>query len=110
MNAIPHSEFLIVLSLIQAAEQKNLLISVYDGEEWVVRKESSADKVREFVGHSEEELLMFHTPGARGFVGCVHLVYGNGPEEVICNYDDNAPIGELIAFANSVRPGTRRTR
>lgn len=71
----------IARKLLMDARAKGYLISVYDGEEWVVKKETSITIVMSALGSTDSDQLRFRDPNLTergGYVGTVSLIYGNG--------------------------------
>lgn len=73
------------------------MVSVYDGEEWALKKSQKAQEIANEIGASDEtQLRIRRTDGS--VLGWVLLVHGNGPD-VICDYSDNDELNGLLARA-----------
>ena len=83
---------------------KPFCISVYDGEEYPVKRSRNVDEIMADVGQCEiETLYVRHVDkdGATGTrVGGFTLVYGNGGWDVIADHTDNPLMHELLAKAD----------
>lgn len=89
---------------ILAAQDGAFCISVYDGEEYPVKRSRNVDEIMADVGQCEiETLYVRHVDkdGATGTrVGGFTLVYGNGGWDVIADHTDNPLMHELLAKAD----------
>lgn len=87
---------------ILAADGGAYCISVYDGEEYPVKRSRDLDTIMADIGQCDQEWLYVRT-GAKGEtkVGGVMLVYGNDGWDVICDYS-TGHIETLLAGANKL--------
>jgi|GEM_PF-1548048 len=91
---------------ILAAHDGAYCISVYDGEEYPVKRSRDLDKIMAEVGQCDEEMLYVRhvekegVTGAR--VGGIYLVYGNDGWDVIADHTDSPLMHELLTDANNL--------
>lgn len=109
MKHLQHDESRIVGAIVDAALDKGLLLSVFDGEEWSLKASANLDAISEVVGITSETVLVFRDPskldnGQPARVGKVFLVHGNGPD-VISDHTDNAETAALAAAGEAVAQG-----
>ena len=88
-------ERVIVRKIVSDALEREWLASVFDGEEWTVRKSPNIDEIMESLGTTDEDQIVFRTIDGEK-VGWMYLVYGNSPEEVVCDYTANEEMQGLI--------------
>jgi hypothetical protein len=81
--------------IIDRALAKGWLISVNDGEEWVVKKSVKRKQIMDALQSTDSDTLMIRKPDGTK-VGTIFLVWGNSPEEVVCDNSDNAEINALV--------------
>jgi len=94
--------------LVQQALAAGYVISVNDGEEWVVKKCADERTIMAALASTDGDTLVIRNPadkttnnvGAK--IAAVQLIYGNAPEELIADY--SAP--DLDAFAEWLKPVT----
>ena len=92
--------------LIRAALNAGYTISVNDGEEWTVKRSTSARIIKDALCTTGEDTLRLHaadpskTVGWHG-AGRFYLVWGNADDgsELIADYTDNGVCNELWALA-----------
>lgn len=74
----------LVLALIKAGYS----VSLYDGQEWVAKKEKTWKAVKDkFFSVDEETLYAYDAEGRR--IGVVFLVYGNGGWDVMADWSSS---------------------
>jgi hypothetical protein len=83
--------------IIDRALAKGYLISVNDGEEWVVKKSVKRKEIMDALQSTDADYLMIRTADGTK-VGSIYLVWGNSPEEVVCDHTDKPEIAELVGF------------
>lgn len=89
----------IIQKLIEDALALNYKVSVFDSEEWCLKRSSSFVDIMEAVMSSDEDLLRFRS--AQGaYMGAVQLVYGNSGYDVISDYTES--LDALIAGAEAL--------
>lgn len=83
--------------VIDRALAKGYLISVNDGEEWVVKKSSKRHEIMDALQSTDSDTLVIRkADGTR--VGFVLLVWGNSPEEVVADFTDTPEMCELVGY------------
>lgn len=86
---------------ILAAHDGAYCISVYDGEEYPVKRSRDLDKIMADIGQCDEEsLIVRHADDSGSKVGSIYLVYGNGGWDVIADHTDSPLMRELLTDAN----------
>jgi hypothetical protein len=87
-------EFRIVRTLINRALSRDYTVSVYDGEEFTVKRSRDPAEIIGALATTGGDLLRIRTAdGAK--VGVIQLVY-NGDDTVIADHTDNAETADLI--------------
>lgn len=81
-------------SLIEAGLRRGYTVSVQDGEEWVVRRSSSASDCLKALFTTGEDRIMFRDADEER-VGTFLLIGGNAPDELIADHTDNPVCNEL---------------
>lgn len=85
----------VLRGIISRALAKGFTVSLFDGEEWVVRKSRNAQEVIGSMFTVDEETLRFcDADGVK--VGDAFIVHGNSPEEVVCDHTDSDVMTEII--------------
>lgn len=78
--------------IVKDAIAAGLRVSVHDGEEYVICRSKSVDKVMALLMATDEERLFFSAEDGKR-MGWVYLVYGNDGWDVVNDYTTNlAPI------------------
>ena len=102
------AERLVIDAILNEAEARHLLVSVYDGEEWAVTATGNMADVRREVAATEATVLAFRDPaqlsprdGRPSMLGRVILVHGNGCD-VISDHTDTREMAALLAPALAV--------
>lgn len=77
-------------------------VSVWDGEEYALKRSRDLNAIMDEIGACDEEVLVVRRAdgeeaGAR--VGSLFLVYGNDGWDVICDHTDSPLMHELLAEA-----------
>lgn len=97
---IDPTERRIINKMVKDALAAGHSISVFDGEEWPVKRGTDYGKITAEIAATDETTLRFVTrEGA--VVGSVLLVHGNGAE-VISDHSANPEIEALIAGAVAI--------
>lgn len=96
--------------LITECLRSNMMVSVHDGEEWVVTKSTKKAEIMAALGSTDADTITIHNgsqskafigsvaiPGKR--VGSFYLVYGNADDgsELISDYTDTAVCNAIYA-------------
>jgi hypothetical protein len=88
----------IVRAIVKQALAIGGTVSVYDSEEWTVKKsDSMADIMGAIMTTDEDMLRIYNGSGER--IGDVFLIYGNDGWDVISDHTDSAAMDELLAPA-----------
>lgn len=88
-------ERFVVRGIVNRALDKGYLLSVFDGEEFPVLHSDDSDEVMAELGHCDEEWLYVENAD-RKKIGAIYLVYGNDPDEVVCDCTDKPEILEIV--------------
>jgi hypothetical protein len=86
--------------LVRAAIHAGYTVSVYDGEEYTVKRSRQERQILEALASTEEDTLVIRdSVGER--IGALMLIWGNDEtgEELIADHTDNEAIGALVAAA-----------
>lgn len=85
----------VLRGIINRALAKGFTVSLFDGEEWTVRRSRNAQEVIGAMFTVDEETLRFRD--AEGVkIGDAFIVHGNSPEEVVCDHTDSDVMMEII--------------
>lgn len=76
-----------IRKLVKVALEDGCVISVYDGEEWCLKKASSVDEVMKSIQSTDCDTLRLRKNNE--IVGNVFCMYGNSAEEVFADWSDN---------------------
>lgn len=91
--SIPEIEAKIIDELLDRALGRDWGVSIYDGEEWVVRRSHDRAEIRTAMESTDVDVLHFvGVDGAK--MGWVTLIYGNG-EDLISDHVANGPMAGL---------------
>jgi len=90
-----NEERFVVRQIVNRALDKGYLLTVDDGEELPVMHSDDAEEVMDNLGHCDEEWLHVEND-ARQKIGVIFLVYGNDPDEVVCDCTDKPEILEIV--------------
>ena len=87
----------IVTRIIAAAFQRGYTISVFDGEEWTLRRSTKRTAIEAALASTGEDSLRLRDKDGAD-VGTIYLVWGNDPEgdELIADYTDNETMRNFI--------------
>ena len=90
----------IVRKIIKDALAAGYLITVSDGEDYVVSKSSHGPTIFAAMFTTDEDVLIFrNAESGSKMVGHVYLVYGNDGYDVICDYTANDATEAVLAGA-----------
>ena len=104
MQFLPDSEQAIISAVLNDASKLGLLVSVFDGEEWVLKSSPDYSTVQALVGATDETKLRFRDPdnldadGKPASVGFVQFIHGNGVD-VIGDFSDAPAMRALLVSA-----------
>lgn len=91
----------IVSRIVKDALALNCTVSVYDGEEWALKRSTKYTEVMGAIMSTDMDTLRFRNQDG-DIVGSVFLVYGNDGYDVINDYSANAETEALLAGANAL--------
>ncbi len=95
-------ELAVCRAAIEAALARDLVVSVYDGGAWTVKKSADADAIVAALRTTEADEIVLRDAATGERRGWMHFVYGGSPDEVIADCTDNAIMGEIYTAAESV--------
>jgi hypothetical protein len=85
------------LELIKNALAKGLTISVFDGEEWAVKRSTGYKEIKEAVESVEvAEIRLRNADGEK--VGWAMIIDGLEPDETVADFTHNPLMCELTGF------------
>ena len=90
----------IVRAIVNRALANGWSVSVYDGEEWTVKKSASTSEIIKATFTTDEEVLRFHDND--GVVGLVSLIYGNDGWDVVSDHSANERIEVFMEPINEL--------
>ena len=93
----------IVDRLIRQALDRDYTVSVYDGEEWVLKNAKRSVQIKVALASTGENVLQFRDKDGTS-IGKVWLIWGND-EDLISDHSDNAEIIEMVEHANLITVG-----
>jgi hypothetical protein len=93
------NEEMVCRAIIREALALGWTVSVHDGEEWAVKRSDNTSEIFNAANSVDTCTLLFRKHGDR--VGTVFLVWGNSPEELICDHSDNDVINALVNRVNA---------
>lgn len=99
MQHVSHIERQIIAEILGSADDRALSVSVFDSEEWVLKKTRDFKAVRSVIGATEETTLRFRDHAGE-VVGSVYLLHGNDID-VVGDYTDSPAMVALMASANA---------
>jgi len=83
--------------IIDRGLAKGYLVSVNDGEEYTVIRSRKRSQIMGALQSTDTDIVVFRNPNGDK-VGFVFFVWGNSPDEVVCDCSDNPAIEELVGF------------
>lgn len=98
------TEARIVDQLLRHAFSLGYLVSVNDGEEWVLKRSTDHNEIIAALASTDSDMLAFRDPslGAPDLVGLVWLIWGND-EDLISDHTDNEKTNHLVDHLELVR-------
>jgi hypothetical protein len=94
--AMSEDEKLIAAALVLTALKSGYAISVNDGECFTVKKSRDMGLILGALGTTEADQLVIRNAEDSKQVGWVHLVYGNSPDELVCDYTTGDKMEALV--------------
>lgn len=101
LSELPYTERLIIRRIVQTALESGFVVSVQDGETWVLILSDDETAICREVGATDQTNLRFRNPAIRddrgnpATVGTVYLVHSNGVD-VIADHTDNPEMERLL--------------
>jgi hypothetical protein len=91
--------------LVKAALAAGYTISVNDGEEWTVKRSTSAKAIIDALATTDSDRLLLRDPADGEAIGSFWLIYGNDPsgDELISDHSDNNVCNALYRAAYRVK-------
>ncbi|TPL42576.1 MULTISPECIES: hypothetical protein [unclassified Mesorhizobium] len=88
------TEAKIVGALIKKALGLGYVVSVYDGEEWALKRSGDYEKITAEIAATDETQLVFRRQD-KTKIGSVLLIHGND-EDVVSDHSDNELTNQLV--------------
>lgn len=104
MEHVSPIERKIIGKLLDDAASLSLSVSVYDGEEWALKRSVDRAAIEAEIGATDETTLLFRHAETAERVGHVLLIHGNH-EDVISDCSDNEAIAALLRGAELLANG-----
>lgn len=82
--------------LIKIALQKGYTVSVWDGEDWAVKRGCDADEIIEAIDAVEEAEIKIHDGRVSNWA--LIIPYGVAPDETIADYSCTGTMEDLLEF------------
>lgn len=79
-----------IIHLIRYAKAQGCSVSVFDGEEWAVRRSNNEKEIMAAVNSVDECHLSIRKPHEIGRIGTAYIVNGLEPDELIADHTSNA--------------------
>ena len=76
---VPKHERPVISALLTMALKDGNTVSVFDGEEYVIKRGTSINAIRSELGAAEEDWLTVRNSDGE-WLGCFYLIYNNGSE------------------------------
>lgn len=95
-------EMTVCRAAIKAGLDAGLVVSVYDGGEWVVKKSRKITQIVAALRSTSDDRIVFRDPKTGERKGSMYFVYGNMPYEVINDYSDNETMDKIYKAAEVV--------
>lgn len=93
-----NGEKAVVRAAVRNAIKLGFTVSLYDGEEWAVKRSNSEREVMAEIYATDLETLAFRTRDGK-LIGNLYLVYGNSAGEVMSDWTDTEAMNTLLAPA-----------
>ena len=91
----------IATKIVDDALARDYSVSVFDSEEWTVKKSRDRNEIIQALMTTDEDTLSFNKQGGER-IGWVYLVYGNTGWDVICDYIVNDDMEKLLTGAETL--------
>lgn len=89
-----HTDYVQAVALIPLLLENGRTVSVYDGEEWALKRSTDAAAIFAAMATTDADTLRVREADGEHF-GTFWLVYGNGPGELIADHSDSAAVNVL---------------
>lgn len=99
LNTRIKEETKVVRKIVERAIRLGHMVSVYDGEEYPVKRSTNKALIMVNVYATDMDKLYFRNAKTGESVGCVLLVYGNSASEVMADWSDNEATNDILADA-----------
>lgn len=87
-------EAAVVKQIVNRAVVLGFDVEVFDGEETFPKTHDTKIIIDNMMNTDEDVIKIYFTDGK--CAGAIQFVYGNSPEEVVCDYTDNELIRKLV--------------
>jgi hypothetical protein len=91
-NERPNGEIKMARKFVKRLLADGLILSVYDGEEWAVKKSNDFSAIWDALGNTDSDTIVAReNTEAATLVGKFYLVWGNDPagSELVADHSDN---------------------
>jgi hypothetical protein len=89
----------VVKKIVESAIRLGFMVSVFDGEEYPVKRSVNKALILENTYTTDMDRLSFRVKTTGDAIGSVLLVYGNLASEVMADWTDNTNIEEILSDA-----------
>lgn len=101
LNARIKNETKVVRKIVERAIRLGYIVSVYDGEEYCVKRSTDKALIMASVYSTDMDRLHFRNATTGEMIGSVLLVYGNSASEVMADHTDVAMVDDILADAKT---------
>ena len=91
----------IISRLVKDGLKLNYTVSIFDGEEWCLKRSNSYKKIMDSIQSTDVDKIRFRDSDGE-IVGSFLMVYGNDGYDVISDYSDNELCNKLIKGADLI--------
>lgn len=102
---LPEIDQRIITAMVDDVLAAGLSITVYDGEDYAIRRSADKDAILASLAATDGDTLYFFPKDGGQRIGSVNLVYGNEPGVVISDHTDNEVMTQLLARATKIAEG-----
>lgn len=78
----------VIRRLLRYLLQDGHAVSLFDSEEWSVKKSTDFTELADWIHATDEQILRWRDPAGE-LIGGFHIVYGNSAAEVIADHSAN---------------------
>lgn len=86
------------LKLIKNALAKGYVISVFDGEEWDVKKSKSYKEIKDSIESVEVAQIRIRSEDDGYLIGWAQIIPDLEPDETVADFTDNEPMHDLLEW------------